>query len=219
MKELTTGPVYSEPGWARVPGVMEGYWIHESGTKAYSQRSGRYLDIHDKPDGYKYFWVKNEADQRRQILVHRGVYAAHVAPLVEGMTINHIDHNKRNNAVSNLEQITHRENIQKSMAAGQHQTGSRNGRAKLVEADVLNIDARLKAGESVAVLAARYNVTKRAITKIESGDNWSAVTGRQKTHFSYEYKRSFEEKYKERRREVKRNQNRRIREAARRAKK
>lgn len=50
--------------------------------------------------------------------------------------------------------------------------GERNGRAKLTEADVLQIIAAYKAGALQKNLAARYGVTDVAISKAISGKNW-----------------------------------------------
>lgn len=47
---------------------------------------------------------------RRQFLVHRLVAIAFIPTNIEGLDINHIDENKTNNNVTNLEWISHKEN-------------------------------------------------------------------------------------------------------------
>ena len=49
--------------------------------------------------------------QRKQSLVHRLVYMAHVGDIPKGMQINHKDECKTNNCIENLEVVTCKQNI------------------------------------------------------------------------------------------------------------
>lgn len=53
--------------------------------------------------------------------------------------------------------------------------GSRNGMAKLIETDVIDILRRLSDGETTSALARRYNVGPRAIRNISNGVTWRHV--------------------------------------------
>jgi len=47
----------------------------------------------------------------RKIAVHRAIWEAFVAPIPQGMEINHKDLDRANNRIENLELVTHQENI------------------------------------------------------------------------------------------------------------
>lgn len=70
----------------------------------------------------------------KTIHVHRLIALAFI-PKPEGIKteVNHKDRNKLNNAVTNLEWVTHSENIRKARAIKPWQTGSRIGRAVVVQ--------------------------------------------------------------------------------------
>ena len=63
-------------------------------------------------DGYYRVDLEMPGQKRRKYLVHRLVWE--VFNKVEPMIINHIDGNKQNNQLSNLENVTHRENMIKA---------------------------------------------------------------------------------------------------------
>lgn len=56
--------------------------------------------------------------------------------------------------------------------------GERNPAAKLTEAQVMQIDAALRAGDGPNAIARRFGVTGAAITLIKTGHNWRWLTGR-----------------------------------------
>jgi hypothetical protein len=51
-------------------------------------------------------------------------------------------------------------------------------RQKLTVDDVLEVDKLIEDGWSNPEIAARYDVTRHAIYRIRTGDNWSWLTGR-----------------------------------------
>lgn len=67
--------------------------------------------------GYKSYFIKNGNYYKWQS-AHRLVAQTYLPPSNKP-EVNHIDGNKANNHVSNLEWVTHSENIQKSYATGQ----------------------------------------------------------------------------------------------------
>jgi len=74
-----------------------------------------------KKDGYKAYWIMNDSTYNggRWYYAHRLVAMAYI-PNPDGLTdVNHIDGDKLNNCVSNLEWVTHSENVRKSYATGQ----------------------------------------------------------------------------------------------------
>lgn len=79
------------------------YLINEDGDILNQRMSGFVVAPLDK-DGYKRF---------RNKYIHRLVYEAFVGPIPEGMTIDHIDGNKVNNHLSNLQLMGRGKNSQK----------------------------------------------------------------------------------------------------------
>lgn len=141
------------------------------------------------------------AGKARTLLVHRVVAEVWIRPDLN-MHVNHIDGVKTNNAVSNLEWVTPKENIAHSVSSGLHPTGARNGvntkphtrafgdkngmrlhpdstmkgsrnpQSKLKESDIGAIISRRKDGESLKAIAVDYGVSFSLISKICRGRFW-----------------------------------------------
>lgn len=70
-------------------------------------------------NGYEFVMLAYEGKQKSKF-VHRLVAEAYLDRLDPAFEVNHIDGNKRNNCVSNLEWISHKQNIQHSFNTGLH---------------------------------------------------------------------------------------------------
>ena len=111
---------------------------------------------------------------RRSYYVHRLVLTAFVGPCPEGMEACHNDGNPRNNALENLRWDTRKGNFADKVKHGTALTGSANHRTHLMDADVLAIR---HSSEPYNVLAERYGVTDRTISKIMLHHDWKHVGG------------------------------------------
>ena len=74
----------------------------------------RVLKLATNQFGYKFVKLP-DTNGKHTLYVHRLVYRTFVGVIPSNMEINHIDHNKSNNDVSNLELISHSENLEKSV--------------------------------------------------------------------------------------------------------
>ncbi len=74
--------------------------------------------------GYTQFVVSNGKDVK-SYLTHRFIYECFYGEIPEGMQIHHIDHDKTNNALDNLQMVTDEENKLHARTAGR-----RTGRIK-----------------------------------------------------------------------------------------
>ncbi len=121
-------------------------------------------------NGYGKLW--SEGTTR---LAHRISYELHCGDIPKGM---HICHSCDNRSCANPEHLflgTHTENMIDRNAKGRQARpdGTKNGKAKLTEADVLAI--RAATGISQRRLAEQFDVAQSRISEIRSGKYWSHI--------------------------------------------
>jgi hypothetical protein len=116
--------------------------------------------------GYHQIGMQGEHGKKVHYLVHRVVLTAFTGPCPEGMECCHNDGNPSNNHVSNLRWDTHAANSQDAIRHGNHFAGVRNNQAKLTKHQVVEIRARLAAGETQRSLAREYGVSQMTVSKI-----------------------------------------------------
>lgn len=107
-----------------------GYVVDENGN-VYSRKTKKWMSQQTDRKGYKYT-ILNVCGKRTHFFIHRLVWAYHKGQLPEGKQINHIDGNKKNNQISNLEAVTGKENIQHAYALGLRKTGRGSGKMSSV---------------------------------------------------------------------------------------
>lgn len=89
-----------------------GYEISEYGEVR--NKRGKILKGQISKLGYQYYYL-----DKKWRLAHRLVASIYLSAPLDKREVNHIDGNKLNNHYSNLEWVTHAENIQKSFDSGQ----------------------------------------------------------------------------------------------------
>lgn len=88
-------------------------------------------------------------------------------------TIDHINGDKLDNRLSNLQILSVSANTQKGGATPQkYYRGSEHPNNKLSEEDVINIKHLIREGETSVTIANRYNVSPRTIRDIKKGKIW-----------------------------------------------
>ena len=130
----------------------------------------------NKSTGYKELSLSSDG-RRNTKTVHRLVLEAfkpHVN--MSDLDVNHIDGNKLNNHLINLEWLTRRDNMLHAQDIGlADNRGERGSNAKLSNANVLEILQRLDAGGSHRDIALDYGVSRSCITYINTGLTWREV--------------------------------------------
>lgn len=113
--------------------------------------------------------------EKRTLSIHRLVCQSFLLNPENKEQVNHIDGNKLNNNITNLEWCTHSENQLHSIKSGLRTTnGIKNSQSKLTEESVLKIlnDKRLYKEISI-----EYNISIPTISDIKRGYSWTHITG------------------------------------------
>lgn len=110
--------------------------------------------------------------------VHRLVWRAFRGPIPKHLTINHIDGNRGNNRLDNLELATMPEQMRHALALGLliPTRGEDRGRvAKMNNQSVREVRRLRQEGIRVVELAQRYSVSVECIYQILSRKNWAHI--------------------------------------------
>lgn len=122
------------------------------------------------PNGYYHVSIKipNSDLKRRSVKVHRLVADTFLLKIPGKLKINHIDGDKANNGISNLEYCTTSENIKHALATGLQKRRAERINAKLKEDDVTFI--REHYGKiKLKDLALKFGVSKSTIFHANRG--------------------------------------------------
>ena len=107
--------------------------------------------------------------------IHRLVALSFIPNLLNKPQVNHIDGNKLNNNVSNLEWMTDGENRKHAYKIGlrRHRTGEDATNVRLTEKDVLFI--RENTHLTPNYLAEKYKINSRYVLAIRHRDYWKNI--------------------------------------------
>lgn len=125
--------------------------------------------------GYRMISI-SYANKSKPERVHR-LLAETFLPNPSGLPcVNHIDGNKLNNSLENLEWCTHDENMKHAFQTGlANNSGTRNGMAKLNPDKAREIKRMLANGKSQARIARKFGISRSAVLKINLGQTWKEV--------------------------------------------
>jgi len=114
----------------------------------------------------------------KRYFVHRLVYETYVEKVPNGMQINHIDGIKDNNALSNLELVTPKENSQHAWRTGlsKKRIGENCSTSKLKDVDIRKIREMSKSKHTQKEIANTFSIHETNVHYILSGKTWSHVT-------------------------------------------
>ena len=126
-------------------------------------------------DGYQKVQMMSTDGKRHRYSVHRLVLE-NFNPVegMENLQVNHIDGNKENNKLENLEWTTCKENIQH--AIDNNLRAKINGASKLTIEQVKEIFIRSHRGEKNVDLGREYNLHPDSIGKIKNQKLWKQIT-------------------------------------------
>lgn len=165
--------------WRCIPGY-EGIYAVSSDGEVMSMNyanSGMPGLMKPKIDIYKRVALRKGTAKQRTLTVHSLVAAAFIGPRPSGHQVNHIDGDKLNNRVENLEYCTRSENMKHAFRTGlQDNHGENHSRAKLNDIAIKEIRQRAGNGEKLVSIAKDYGIDQSAISRIVSGKRWGHVS-------------------------------------------
>ena len=126
--------------------------------------------------GYRVTTLYDRA-RRETRTVHSLVAAAFLGPRPCMAEVNHVDHDRTNNRVNNLEYVSRQQNHDHAKRAGRLKGGGAKGershRAKLTSEDVVWIRQAYPTGQfTMQHVATRLGITKQAVCRIIHRQTW-----------------------------------------------
>ena len=177
MKEKNEEEMYKDERWLPVVGFEGIYDVSDFGRvrsimKRKNTLVGRILKPSLNASGYRHVGLHKDG-KHNTLRVHRLAMMAFIGPCPNGEQINHIDGNKINNRLDNLEYVTASENTRHALSLGLRVAlrGEAHCNSKLKETDVHKIRA-LFGKKTHAEIAEIFNVSRRNISHIANGSTW-----------------------------------------------
>lgn len=144
-----------EEKWKDIEGFESKYMISNLGN-VYSKVSNRLLKIQTNKYGYSYCCLSISKGKSKNSLIHRLVALAFLPKQVGKCQVNHIDGNKSNNNINNLEWVTAKENTHHAYSVGLRDNSTLHNNGLVNSKKVYQLDR-----ETGAVIKV-WNSTKEA---------------------------------------------------------
>ena len=117
-------------------------------------------------------WKNNKGTSRK---IHRLVAIAFLDNPLNKPAINHIDGDKTNNNICNLEWVTNKENAKHAIQQGLILKGEDHPGSKLTKEDVICI-MELKGKLSNSKISQKYNISNSLVSMLHRGKRWTYLT-------------------------------------------
>lgn len=168
--------------WRDIPGFEGKYQVSVDGqvrsiTKGKNGRKPGLIFGKVSTKGYHSVSLRHN-DQATHHSVHRLVMLAFVGLCPPGMQVNHIDGNKLNNNLSNLEYVTPGQNIQHAFDTHlrEGKRGETHWKAKLTAETVIEMRRLYAAGGILQrEIGIMFGVSNKAVSEVITRKNWKHV--------------------------------------------
>lgn len=174
--------------WKPIAGYESAYEISSLGRVRSLDRfvRGRGQSMKFKPGVIRAIGVKREGyhfvnlcsrSRAKPHYIHRLVAAAFIDNPGNLPQVNHLDGDKANNQIENLEWCTGSDNCRHAIDSALYQParGESSGAAKLTESDVREIRRLAESGVMHKDIAVLFCVERQAVTKIASRQRWAHI--------------------------------------------
>lgn len=159
-----------------LPEIKDYYTITDEGL-FYSDNSGLMKTRNKGNTDYQIINFMREDDKKKTYRAHRLVLMAfNPVEKMEQLEVNHIDGNKKNNSLSNLEWVTSSENQQHAYRTGlqKSQKGkTKNIQKRLTPQEVDEIRAMRQEGISYKKIATKIGTSVSNVAKIVKHKTWN----------------------------------------------
>lgn len=167
--------------WKRVPG-WDDYEVNNKGdVKSYRRRELHMLKHSSAPNGYLFVRLHRD-NEYRHFRIHQLVMLVFVGERPQGFVINHLDGDRTNNHVDNLEYCTQKQNVHHAIeilgrTGGKPHIGEESTNAKLTDSAVREIRRLLAETDfSQRAIGNKFGVHTSLISAIKRGIAWKHVT-------------------------------------------
>lgn len=117
--------------------------------------------------GGGYYLISLSFEGKTSHRLHRLVARFFVDGFKDGLSVNHIDGDRKNNSASNLEWVTHKQNMRNAIDRGAME-GVHLFKGNLSEETVLTIITLINAGKTNPEIAKMYNTDLSTISKLRN---------------------------------------------------
>ena len=130
-----------------------------------------------RPDGYIGIQLYITKNKVKNYQLHRLIADAFIPNPDNKLYVNHIDSNRENNSLENLEWVTFEENVKHGYESGYASNkGSKNGFSILTEKQVLEMRSKRKNDKlTYQELATHYNVSYGCVAGIIQRKTWKHI--------------------------------------------
>ena len=151
-----------------------GHFIKKNGVRKSRLNSNGYMTISLSRNHVEYTFCE-----------HRCVWVWHNGEIPDGMEINHIDANRSNNKIENLEIVDHSGNMRHAISIGNFAPckAEKSGKAIYTNEEVLAMRALYRNGWSVEDIQNAFNAKwKISISRLIHGKRYGSVAGEMPLH-------------------------------------
>jgi len=162
--------------WKDIEGFNGIYQISNLGkVKSFKNNQINILKNYINNSGYPEVNLRKNK-KKKHLTIHRLIAVYFIDNPNNLPEVNHLDGDKTNYSISNLEWSTHANNIQHAYDTGLQPLplGEKNSAAKLTEKQVIEIRA-IDLSISSAKVAKQYNIGKTAIKDIRARKTWKHI--------------------------------------------
>ena len=157
------------PGWEDDYAITKSgkVWSYPKSGRGRSKHDGRWLTVSVGSSGYKETCLKSGG----RVSIASLLATTFIDNPHKYSTVNHIDGNKLNDEIANLEWCTMSANVLHAYKLGLLNKGEKHASAKLSDAQVAEIRSRACSGETLTKIALDYPVCRVTIGRIVNNNS------------------------------------------------